>query len=150
MAHQFPGKLHLFCVGMILFYNAGRMKLGLAARFALVAVSGAAMFTSNRWFSNASVPAVIAYDVLLGTFVYSAAFTLPFVRVRRDISYGVYVLHFPICQMLLLYGLGERFPAAVLLGAVLVLTTLGAYVSARLLEEKAVHLGRRLSRREKV
>ena len=42
------------------------------------------------------------------------------------------------------------FPAAVLLGAVLLLTTLGAYVSARLLEEKAVHLGRRLSRREKV
>jgi peptidoglycan/LPS O-acetylase OafA/YrhL len=139
LARQLPGQLRFFAVGMLLYgYHE---PLARWSRFFLpLGLSAVALALLTRW--NA-VFFAFAYPLLVGAAAYGIAFGPGLWRPRRDISYGVYLLHFPTIQLLLYFGAGAwelwRFAAIVL-----VLVTLLALLAHHMIERPAIELGKRL------
>ncbi|MGH2394953.1 MAG: acyltransferase family protein, partial [Candidatus Limnocylindria bacterium] len=87
----------------------------------------------------------IGAQVVVGLWVYCVAFAGRTIAVKDDISYGAYLLHFPLIQLGLLHGL--LFDEVLLSTALVVLaTTALAWLSFRHLERPMIRLGHRLSR----
>ncbi len=139
LAKQLPGQLQFFVLGMAVYKFRDRLAippwLGLVATLAL-----AAFCTSLL----ASRPPVI-YPFTVGSLVAVAALAAPRLRLTTDISYGVYLLHGPIIQLSLLFGLYQagRLGLGATVAAVLVL----AAIVERVIERPGIAAGRRLSRK---
>jgi peptidoglycan/LPS O-acetylase OafA/YrhL len=89
-----------------------------------------------------SVP--IGAQIVVGLWVYCAAFAGRTILLRNDVSYGAYLLHFPLIQLGVLHGL--LFDNVWMTTAlVLVVTTALSWISFRHLERPMIRLGHRLS-----
>jgi peptidoglycan/LPS O-acetylase OafA/YrhL len=87
----------------------------------------------------------IGAQIVVGLWVYCVAFAGRTITVRNDVSYGAYLLHFPLIQLGLLHGL--LFEDVLLTTALVVLaTTTLSWLSFRHLERPMIRLGHRLSR----
>jgi peptidoglycan/LPS O-acetylase OafA/YrhL len=86
----------------------------------------------------------VGAQIVVGLWIYCAAFAARTITVKNDVSYGAYLLHFPLIQLGLLHGL---LPDDVRATAVVVLlvTTILAWLSFRYLERPMISLGHRLS-----
>lgn len=98
---QLPAQLRFFIVGMLVLKCMDRLSESRSVVFFV----GLAIFLS---VIVASVSFVfydaLIYPVLLGLIVYTLAFFTPRIVMRWDISYPIYVLHFPILQLLMYFG----------------------------------------------
>lgn len=137
-AKQLPGQLQFFVLGIAAYRYRHFLMVnryaGLAAGIALAVVVSLLM----------QVRPPIAYPLAVGAFVSVAALCTPRLRLRIDISYGVYLLHAPIIQLSLLFHLyrpGWDGVAATIATAILLAT-----VVERLIEAPGIAFGRRLTR----
>ena len=138
LARQLPGALQFFVVGTAAYFLALERYCRGPAAIAACLVS--AVLCGVFW---EGLPDALTAP-LLGVFVLTFAFALPVIRLRRDISYGVYLLHAPLIQLLLLATRGFDVPLW-LLGAVGCSATLMlALGAARAIEEPAIAFGRQL------
>jgi peptidoglycan/LPS O-acetylase OafA/YrhL len=103
-ARQLPGQMMYFAAGMALWRLWPIMQAQAAVMLAIGVVVLVASF---------AVPALGPVRVLgLAALIAGVAFTSgPPLSVARwgDISYGVYILHFPIVQGLVMFGIFEEF-----------------------------------------
>jgi len=109
--------------------------------FLPVAVTGAPIvLAGSAWL----MPVPIVAQVVVGLWVYCVAFAGRTIAVKNDVSYGAYLLHFPIIQLGLVHGLlaGSWLATA---PKVLLATTVLAWLSFRYLERPMINLGHRLS-----
>jgi len=142
LARQLPGQLQFFVLGVAAYKYRPHMSftsthplVGLGVTIALAVLLTALL---------RSQPPVV-YPLVVAAFVIAVAFKSPAVPIRTDISYGVYLVHAPLIQVGLLYGLYRPSGSALL---VLVLTTVAlALVLEKLIERPGIAVGRRLSRR---
>jgi peptidoglycan/LPS O-acetylase OafA/YrhL/glycosyltransferase involved in cell wall biosynthesis len=137
LAKQLPGQLQFFVLGVAAYRYRHRLEMKRAG-LALTLLSGVLLTLLLH-----AHPQVI-YPLVVAVFVMAAALGTPALRLERDISYGVYLLHGPVIQLALLLGLynsGWR-GLAVILALVLAL----AIVTERLIEAPGIALGRRLLR----
>ena len=139
LAKQLPGQLHFFLLGILAYrhralFNFDR-RLGLIA-----AVAGGIGVTVLMQFHTP-----VIYPLVVAAFVVTAALAAPRLRLTLDISYGVYLLHAPIIQLSLLFGLYRPGWDGVVLtaGTALILAAL----AERFVEAPGIALGRRLARR---
>ena len=112
------------------------------ALFLPLAVAGAPIvLAGSPWL----MPVPIVAQVIVGLWVYCVAFAGRTIVIRTDVSYGAYLLHFPIIQLGLVHGLlvGSWLAIA---PKVLLATTALAWLSFRYLERPMINLGHRLSR----
>src|SRR5262249_23148033 len=98
LAKQLPGQLQFFVVGMGLYLYGGRIRIPSPVS-GLIAVAFLAAWTYFDPIAPGIRPLIVA------AFVYSAALHTPVIRMKRDISYSVYLLHGPLIQTLILLGL---------------------------------------------
>lgn len=130
-----------FLTGSLL-YGWGHHLDRYRALFLPIAVAGAPIvLAGSPWL----MPVPIAAQVIVGLWVYCVAFAGRTVVVRHDVSYGAYLLHFPVIQLGLLHGLLGGPWLAIVPKVVLVTTGL-ALLSFRYLERPMIQLGHRLSR----
>jgi peptidoglycan/LPS O-acetylase OafA/YrhL len=130
----------MFAAGALLY----QYRNVIPARWSLVAVSAgivaASSFTSNYRLIGA-IP--LAYAIIVsGALVRNAR-----LRLRTDLSYGVYIYAFPIQQLLAICGLGALHPlifAVIATAATLPLAAMSWF----LVERRALALKRRWSRSE--
>lgn len=122
-----------FALGMMAFHYRDRVSLApkwLAATVLLVALS------HDTALEHAAYVMLVAHvTLLLGTRRYGALTTL---TQRHDISYGVYIYHWPIEQALLVEFTGIGM--LTLIAATLPITAIFAIASWRLVEEPALRL----------
>jgi peptidoglycan/LPS O-acetylase OafA/YrhL len=137
LARQLPGQMQFFVLGMALCLYGQRLRV----HWSVSALLAVIMLTA--WTFLHPIPPGIC-PVLVAAFVFSFAFCTPVVRMRRDISYSVYLVHGPLIQTLLLLGLFHDTPAF-LIGVVATVIVL-ALVTERLVERPGTEFGRRLSR----
>ena len=112
------------------------------AAFLPVAVAGAPIvLAGSPWL----MPVPIVAQIVVGLWVYCVAFAGRTIVIRNDVSYGAYLLHFPIIQLGLLHGLLVGGWLAIA-PKVFLATTALAWLSFRYLERPMIDLGHRLSR----
>ena len=128
LARQLPGQLSYFLAGAFFYYHLPlferRAPWFVAAALAILAV-------------HAFLPLPALQPFALATLVVAAALFFHVGNFGRygDFSYGVYILHFPIIQLLLHTGWFRRDPW-LFLGAVLVLVAVGAVALWHLVEKR--------------
>ena len=142
---SFAPWFYMFLIGVFFQRNFEVLRRWLAGRFILVFVVYCAigLIASNvfRWgFGNTLNPLLfIALSVLTFSAAFSANTLSDRLLRRNDVSYGVYIYHEPVINLLLATGLGARwasFPIAIAL-------TIGlSYASWRLVEKPALSLKR--------
>lgn len=129
LSHQLPAQLPLFASGIFiyLYYNTFRRHWKSTAVFAAACLLIGVQSLHELAFSF----------VIIGLFVNG----FPLIRFSRlgDISYGVYIYHFPIIQLIVYFEFLSAFPFLRLL-AVVSLTFCAAIVSHRYIEIPAIRL----------
>jgi peptidoglycan/LPS O-acetylase OafA/YrhL len=137
---------------------------GAAARFAMMFLAGAFLYQVRnvipaRWSLVALSVAIVLIASLLPNYRWLAAFPLayalvvsgalihnPRLRLRTDLSYGVYIYAFPIQQILVICGLAFLAPPVFAIIAAALTLPLAA-LSWFLVEKPAMSLKARLGRR---
>jgi len=142
---SFAPWFYMFLVGVLFQRNFEELHRWVAGRFigvlAAYCVIGWAAGSILGWgFGNSLNPLLfIALSILTFTAAFSANTLSDLLLRRNDVSYGVYIYHEPVINLLLVGGLGARWfgvPVAIAL-------TIGvAYASWRLVEKPALSLKR--------
>lgn len=138
LARQLPGQLQFFVLGIAAYRYRRFLSLGLVGGVLLTAAL-AVLLTALLH----SHPPVV-YPLVVGALVVVAALATPRIRLRHDISYGVYLLHGPVIQLSLLLGVYRSGWTGLLATIALVIPL--AHVCERLVEAPGIALGRRLGR----
>lgn len=141
LAVQLPGQLSFFMAGALIYFHQDLFKRRGWLFFALAAALFALhTFTGWYWLRPAAV----------GGLTLSACLLLPQIKGPTrwgDFSYGTYILHWPILQILVAAGLFVLHPWRALLLALLLVGT-GAVLSWNMVEKPALGLVR--SRKERL
>jgi peptidoglycan/LPS O-acetylase OafA/YrhL len=139
---QFPAYLRFFIVGIILYLYGYKIRF---SSFYALLISVILFFTSYYAIGNVFYKAFV-YPVCLGIIVYLVGFSKPVFDLKYDISYGVYIIHFPVIQIFLFFG---YFTSSFYLFIPVVLTViiLMASLSYILVEKRFIELGHRLPKK---
>lgn len=137
-AKQLPGQLQFFTVGMALHLYGHRLIVG---RGLAVAVCVGFLVI---WTLFQPLPAGVS-PIVTGAFVFCFALCLPVMRVKRDLSYSVYLMHAPLIQTAILLGLFHDTPAILL--AVVATVLVLSVGTERWIERPSNRFGKGLSRR---
>jgi peptidoglycan/LPS O-acetylase OafA/YrhL len=92
MAHQLPGQMSYFVMGMVLWEMRSGLKLGM---FAIVSTLFAVAISYQTPALEWARPAGLGLLVIT---IAKAQFRLPRFGRYGDISYGIYIVHFPVIQ----------------------------------------------------
>jgi peptidoglycan/LPS O-acetylase OafA/YrhL len=125
---QFPAQLIYFLAGVLLLLYFDELK----HHFKSISFITAVVFFVDHWFLND------ALDVVwISGFVFAFGFWHYFGNFSKhgDFSYGVYIVHWPILQTLMSFGLGSLNPA-VFLFVSLSLVGLAAFLLWNLVESR--------------
>jgi len=131
--HQLPGQLHFFGLGVLLFDMSRQPAQARGNLLVLLGAAASALVLGDQRLA--------LQMLLLSAFVYAIT-CLPQWRTpfeRHDLSYGVYLCHFPIIQLLIAFGLANQ-GILVFLSATLLLASLYALASWRWIEAPALRL----------
>jgi peptidoglycan/LPS O-acetylase OafA/YrhL len=132
LARQVPGQLRYFMAGAAGWF----FREWLASRWAEVGIAGAVTFIAVRSTGSTTLD-IWLEPAALGALVLWAAFGLRYLGNfgrRGDLSYGVYIIHFPVLQAMVAAGLFAARPW-VAFGAATVLVLVLAALSWHLVEK---------------
>ncbi|MGC1459143.1 MAG: acyltransferase [Steroidobacteraceae bacterium] len=138
--------LYMFLVGIIAQRNCDVLRYWFAGRFIYIVATYGVLATLTSRFLNWGLGDFIQPLLFLGLVLvtFSAAFTVPTLSERllrkNDVSYGLYIYHRPVMNILLLTGLLAGFAA---MSFSLILSIALAYASWSLIEKPALALKRR-------
>lgn len=129
--HQLPGQLHFFAIGFLLWELARGVRLLRAV--AVMAFGVCLALAVGQWQLALQMGGLFTFIYLLVN-----APQLGGAKGSDDISYGVYLSHFPLVQMLVGAGATQVLPPAAFVGVVASLALLYGLASWRLVEQPAL------------
>lgn len=143
-----PGEVYLglacfFLVGSLLYHWGARL-MRYDAWFLVLGVLGAPLVLIG---SPIIMRMPIVAQLLVAGWVFAVAFARPKVAIDHDVSYGAYLLHFPLIQLGLIHHLVPTDSARLTVLVVVMATTALAWASFHRLERPMIRLGHRLARR---
>jgi peptidoglycan/LPS O-acetylase OafA/YrhL len=141
LARQLPGQLSYFVAGAAIYYRRELFE----SRLGVVAILSLAVLVMNRVF-----PLSIFEPAALGALVMAAAFGPYLGPAGRfgDFSYGLYILHFPVVQVLVQAGWFHGRPYALMVTA-LGSALAGAFLLWHLVEKRWLLPGNHYRRAER-
>jgi peptidoglycan/LPS O-acetylase OafA/YrhL len=117
LQRQFPGQIAFFIAGA-----AGYYYLQYLTKYAVWLVALAVVaFALQSWLPWAAIQ-----PLALAVLIVSVACVIPFFgnfAKYGDVSYGIYIVHFPILQTLISYGLFKEYPQMILLVSTAIVLT---------------------------
>lgn len=125
---QFPAQLAYFTAGVLLLLYFDRLKL----HFRLIAVVTAVLFLIDHFFTRGYLDVFWVSGVvfIFGFWHYFGNFSK-----YGDFSYGVYIIHWPILQVLIAFGLAAFNPALFFVIAVAAIAS-GGFLMWTLVESR--------------
>lgn len=135
LAHQFPGQLRFFMVGALWFFVEANL-LKLRYLLALSLFTFVSVFISYQWFEP--------FIYLLPLVFFGRLVKLPNLSMLGDISYGLYIFHFPMIQIFYDLLLGN-YPY-IAFGFLSIAVFLLSYFSWNLIERKFLSTSNHFSR----
>jgi peptidoglycan/LPS O-acetylase OafA/YrhL len=143
-----PGEVYLglagfFLFGSLLFRWGGRL-----ARYERAFLPAALIGAPVVLIGSPLIMALpIVAQLVVGGWVFAVAFARRKVTIEHDVSYGAYLLHFPLIQLGLVHSLLPVGSAPLTVVVVTLATTALAWTSFRWLERPMIARGHRLARR---
>ncbi|MFY4760054.1 acyltransferase family protein [Aliarcobacter butzleri] len=137
---QFPAQLRLFLVGIICYiifkkFNKNNIYLAVLISFLLVV-----LFKDIIYFKY------MIYPMCIGIFVIFCAYFIKYIKVDFDFSYSFYILHFPVIQLALYFGINPTNPIISFLTLFTVILIL-SYLSEKYIEKKFIKIGKDIIKR---
>jgi len=99
LAKQLPGQLRFFIMGIAFYIYRDKFVIPKPIAFIL------AILLLIICTFRCDYPLTPIYPVLVGILVFISVLRLPVVKLKMDISYGVYLIHAPLIQCAVLLGL---------------------------------------------
>lgn len=139
---QFPAQLRLFTIGIICYviftkFNKNNIYLAVLISFLLVV-----LFKDIIYFKY------MIYPMCIGVFVIFCAYFVKHIKVDFDFSYSFYILHFPVIQLALYFGINPTNPIISFLTLFIVILIL-SYLSEKYIEKKFIKIGKNIIKRNK-
>ena len=139
LARQLPGQLQFFVLGLALY----KYRNSLPANTVLSRIAWAVVTAVALVVVTTAIRVPVLYPLAMAVAIFGVATRLPALNLRLDISYGVYLFHGPIVQLLLLLGLFSHSVFGFAATSVVLLTS--ALLAERLVERPFIAIGKRLS-----
>lgn len=139
---QFPAQLRLFVVGIVLYVIFDKLNSKNIYPLVLLSLILVLIFNDNSYFKYT------LYPICIGSFVIYLVYFIKNIKINFDFSYSFYILHFPVIQLALYFGINPSNPLVSftsLFGVILVL----AYFSEIYIEKKFVKIGRDIVKKDR-
>lgn len=114
LARQFPGMLHFFALGSLFTFQERQ----LSSRMGWVALASGIAFLLVHHHALREVVEPVYYAAVVLYLATRLPWQLPVGR-WGDVSYGVYLVHFPLIQLFIFWGAFRQHPWAGLVGLLL-------------------------------
>lgn len=134
---QFPAQLRLFVVGIILYVFFDKFKDKNIYFLAISSLVLIVLFKDFEYFKY------ILYLFCVGFMMICLVYFVKSIKVDFDFSYSFYILHFPVIQLALYFGINPSNPIVsfvILFAVILVLS----YFSEKYIEKRFVKIGREM------
>ncbi len=139
LAKQLPGQLRFFIIGIAFYIYRNKFMLPKPVAFLTAALLFVAC--SLRY----TYPLTPIYPILVGSLVFICVLRLPVIKMKLDMSYGVYLIHAPLIQLALLLGVFQDNIG--FLCMLVVLVYIFAFYVEKIIEIPMVTYGKKLSER---
>lgn len=139
---QFPAQLRLFMVGIMLYVLFDKFKDKNITLFAIASLILIVLFKDFEYFKFS------VYPLFLGVLVIYLVYFVKHIKINFDFSYSFYILHFPVIQLALYFGINPSNPTisfVILFVVILVLS----YFSEKYIEKRFVNIGKRIVKKDK-
>ena len=145
IARQLPGAMTFFIAGYVL-HQYGQNIIAYFKRKPVWLAALAALLVAADVFLPTDYGAQLINLVGLMSVMYVVAFYVPALSLRYDISYGIYLIHFPLFATLVHVNFMQNQP---LLGFVLgcMITIFLSFLATIFIEEPAIRWGKRRAKR---
>lgn len=139
---QFPAQLRLFVVGIILYVTF--YKLNNANIYILLFISLIMFFV----FKDLSYFKYTLYPICIGIWVIYLVYFVKYIKINFDFSYSFYILHFPVIQLALYFGINptNSLNSFIVLFVVILILS---YFSEIYIEKRFVNIGKNIIKKEK-
>lgn len=145
LARQLPGAMTFFIAGYVLHRYGSQLALAARQR-PLWALAVVALLALADMFLPSDYGARLVNLAVLMLLIYAIAFYLPPLVMRYDISYGIYLMHFPLFVTVRHLNLMPNQPeSAFMLGCALVVML--SFFATVIIEEPAIRWGKRKAKR---
>jgi len=139
---HFPGQLRLFIVGIlfyIFFYKINRTNIYVLT---FLSLSLMILFAQYDYFR------FLFYPQFLGFLMICLVYYMKNIKINFDFSYSFYILHFPVIQLFLYFGINPTNPVISFISLFAVILVL-SYFSEKYIEKRFVQMGQYLIRKDK-
>ncbi len=140
---QFPAQLRLFIVGILLYLLFDKFKDKNITLLAIGSLILIVLFKDFDWFKFS------VYPLFLGVLVIYLAFFVKHIKIDFDFSYSFYILHFPVIQLALYFGINPSNPIVSFVSLFAVILFL-SYFSEKYIEKRFVKIGREIVKKDKL
>jgi peptidoglycan/LPS O-acetylase OafA/YrhL len=140
---QFPAQLRLFVVGVMLYVIFDKINSKNIYPFVLVSLVLVLLFKDSSYFKYT------LYPICIGSFVIYLVYFVKNIKINFDFSYSFYILHFPVIQLALYFGINPTNPVVSFVSLFVVILIL-SYFSEIYIEKKFVSLGRKIVKKDRL
>ena len=138
---QFPAQLRLFLVGIMLYIFFNKFNKNNIYFLAFISLLSL-FFNENNYFK------FTLYPLSIGFIVIYIVYYSKYIKINFDFSYSFYILHFPVIQLFLYFGVNPENPLIsflVLFSIILVLS----YISEKYIEKRFIQIGKNIIKKDK-
>jgi peptidoglycan/LPS O-acetylase OafA/YrhL len=139
----FPSQLRLFLVGIIVYIIFDKINKKNIYPLVLISIGAIILFQDYAYFKFSF------YPLFLGVLVIYLVYYVKNIKVSFDFSYSFYILHFPVIQLSLYFGVNPTNPIISFTGFFLVILLL-SYSSEKYIEKIFVNIGRKIVKKDKL
>lgn len=139
---QFPAQLRLFMVGIILYVLFDKFKDKNITLFAIAGLTLIILFKDLEYFKFS------VYPLFLGVLVIYLVYFVKPIKINFDFSYSFYILHFPVIQLSLYFGINPSNPLISFVSLFAVILVL-SYFSEKYIEKRFVAIGKNIVKRDR-
>jgi len=134
---QFPAQLRLFLVGILLYVLFDKFKDKNTTLFAIASLILIVLFKDFEYFK------FTVYPLFLGILVIYLVYFVKHIKINFDFSYSFYILHFPVIQLALYFGINPFNPLVSFVSLFAVILFL-SYFSEKYIEKRFVKIGKEI------
>lgn len=139
---QFPAQVRLFMVGILMYIVFDKFNRKNIYLLAVTSLFLMIFLKDNSYFYY------ILYPFCIGFMMICLVYFVKNIKVNFDFSYSLYIVHFPVIQLALYFGINPTNPVVSFVVLFIVILIL-SYFSEKYIEKRFVKIGREIVKKDR-